>query len=79
MTGQTFTVAPKQMVAGGAAMAAMDIEELPVSGAFREWSAVSGAIAVPPRVGDQVTLTFNGVPFQPAQGGAGSEATACSR
>ena len=39
MTGQTFTIAPRQTVAGAAPMATMDIEELPASGAFREWAA----------------------------------------
>jgi hypothetical protein len=73
-SGQTFTIAPRQAVAGGAAMAAMEIEELPALGAFREWSAASGSIEVPTRVGDQVTFTFEGVPFQPAQGGSGNEA-----
>jgi hypothetical protein len=74
MTGQTFTIAQRQALAGTTAMAAMDMEELPASGSFREWSAVSGSISVPSRVGDQVTLAFTGVPFMPAQGGSGNEA-----
>jgi hypothetical protein len=74
MAGQTFTIGPRTALAGATAMAAMDLEELPASGSFREWSAVSGSIAVPSRVDDQVTLTFAGVPFEPAQGGAGNAA-----
>jgi hypothetical protein len=75
LTAQIFTIASRQMLTGDPATATMDIEELPAAGAFREWSAVSGSIAVASRVGDQVTLTFTGVPFQPAQGGSGNEAS----
>jgi hypothetical protein len=74
-SGQTFTIVSSRGAAGGAAMAAMEIEELPASGAPREWSAVSGSIAVPTRVGDQATVAFEGVPFQPAPGGSGNAAT----
>jgi hypothetical protein len=73
-SGQTFTIGPRQAVAGTAPVAAMDIEESPGSGVFREWSAVSGSIEAPTRAGDQVTLTFSGVPFQPAPGGSGNGA-----
>jgi hypothetical protein len=74
MTGQTFTVGPGTALAAGGMTATMDIEELPASGDFREWSAVSGSIAVPSRVGDQATITFAAVPFQPATGGSGNPA-----
>jgi hypothetical protein len=73
-SGQTFTIAQPQAPTGATTMAAMDIQELPASGAFREWSAVSGSIATPTRAGDQVTLTFTDIPFQPAQGGSGNDA-----
>jgi hypothetical protein len=74
MTGQTFTVGPPTALAAGGMTAAMDMEELPASGDFREWDAVSGSIAVPSRVGDKVTLTFDAVPFQPATAGSGNPA-----
>lgn len=74
-SGQTFTIVPRRADDGTAAMAEVAISELPASGAFREWSAVSGSIAVPTRVGDQVTFTLEGVPFEPAQGGVGNQAT----
>jgi hypothetical protein len=73
-SGQTFTVVSRQAGAGAPAMAAMEIQELPASSAFREWSAVSGSIAVPTLVAGQATITFEGVPFQPAQGGSGNAA-----
>jgi hypothetical protein len=75
MSGQTFTIGSLQADAGATTMmAAMEMEELPASGGFREWTAVSGSIAIPSRVGDQVTLTFDRVPFQPATGGSGNAA-----
>jgi len=74
MTGQTFTVGPRTALAAGTMTAAMDMEELPASGDFHEWSAVSGSIAVPSRVGDKATITFDAVPFQPATGGSGNPA-----
>lgn len=75
MTGQSFTLAPSPTAAGAAPMASMHIEEAPASGAFREWNAVSGSIAVLSRVGDRVTLTFKGVPFEPTQGASANQAT----
>lgn len=70
--GENITIVPRGTNTGLASAATMDVEEH-LTG-HRSWHAVSGSIAVPRRVGSQVTLTFDGVQFEPQPGGSGNNA-----
>lgn len=54
---------------------AIDFQESPAAGGFRDWISVAGSLTVKEIVGTKLTVDFDKVPMQPSTGGSGNEAT----